>query len=180
MKIKINYDLIEKIKESKNGIKLDKIVKRVTLATVMGNVILTPLYINRPLEVNMLSVSIITIVNAIGGILQYSIAKSSKDFFERFANLVLDDFVNELSNLEIKTTTELLKEAEVIKSNYKIHFEDDSKIPRLKQEKYIKIKLCNGYTETLLQEHNIGSDDYEISVNEPVKRKSFKLSRATN
>ena len=77
----------------------------------------------------------------------------------------------------MKTTLELLKDAKDIQTNYKFKFEDGDKMPTLKQEKYIEIPLSNGYTEALLQEHNIGSKEYEISVNEPVKKMNYKLAK---
>lgn len=180
MKIKINYDLMEKIKESKNGVRLDKIVKEEVISFGGSLVILTPLYVIISSKATLLSISSLVLWDALSGGLNYYFAKKRKNEKELSATKDLFYFTNQLSKLELKTTTELLKESEVIKTNYKIHFEDDSKMPKLKQEKYIKIKLCNGYTETLLQEHNVGADDYEISVNEPVKRKAFRLSHATN
>lgn len=79
----------------------------------------------------------------------------------------------------LRQALKLLKDAEVIQTNYKVNLRDKNKLPFLKQEKYIEVPLCNGYKEILLQEHNIGSKNYELSVQEPTKKMSLKLSKAT-
>lgn len=112
------------------------------------------------------------------GGLDYLFEKKIKNLKELSATFDLLQLTNVLSKLEVRTTTKLLKEAEVISTNYKIKFKDSDKTPVLKQEKYIEVPLSNGYKETLLQEHNVGSKDYELSVQEPAKKMSLKLSKA--
>ncbi len=177
MKLKINYDLIEKIKESKNGIKLNKIVKTRVISFGVSSALLSPLYVNSSVEETMLGISSLVFWNVFFGGLDYLFEKKIKNLKELSATFDLFHLANELSKLDVRTTTELLKEAEVISTNYKIKFKDSDKTPVLKQEKYIEVPLSNGYKETLLQEHNIGSKDYELSVQEPAKKMSLKLSK---
>ena len=178
MKLKINYDLIEKIKESKNGIKLNKIVKTRVISFGVSLAILSPLYVNFSVEETMIGISSLVFWNVFFGGLDYLFEKKIKNLKELSATFDLLQLTNALSKLEVRTTTKLLKEAEVISTNYKIKFKDSDKTPVLKQEKYIEVPLSNGYKETLLQEHNIGSKDYELSVQEPAKEMSLKLSKA--
>lgn len=178
MKIKVNYDLIEKIKESKTGVRLHKIVKDRLKVVGITLGIVSPLYALSSLRSNLLNILYVLLLNASIGGLDYFLEKQLKDSNELKATLELICLATDLSNLNVKTTTELLKDSEVIQTNYKIKFRDSDKLPVLKQEKYIEVPLCNGYTETLLQEHNIGSKNYELSVQEPTKKMSLKLSKA--
>lgn len=180
MKIKINYDLMEKIKQSKNGIELHRIIKNKVITFGVTLTVLTPLYVTSSLRSTIISILSSAFYCTVYGGIDYLVAKKFKDSKELRANLELSILANELSNLEVRTNAYLLKDAEVIKTNYKINFRDNDKLPILKEEKYIDVPLCNGYKETLLQEHNIGSKEYEISVKEPTKKMSFKLSKATN
>lgn len=179
MKLKINYDLIEKIKESKSGIRLHKIFKERINNVVFALGISLPLYPLLSVKGQLISISWVFVHNGILGSVDYLLDKRKQYTLKQSANSDLLYLVNALSRLEVKTTTELLKDAEIIKTGYKLKFRDSDKLPVIKEEKYIEVPLCNGYKETLLQEHNIGSKDYELSVQEPVKKVQFKLAKAT-
>lgn len=84
-----------------------------------------------------------------------------------------------LQALEVRTTAELLKESKVIKTSYQLAFNDD-KLPVLRQEKYITISLSNGYEQIFLQEHNMGSKNYELSGGNPTKSLKYRKVKATN
>ncbi len=62
MKIKVNYDLMRKIKESENGIRLNKIVKTrlITVGITFG--LLTPFYIMSSAESNLFNILYIYLV----------------------------------------------------------------------------------------------------------------------
>lgn len=109
--------------------------------------------------------------------ISYLHSNKYKGLFKLKSDIDLQVLVNELSNLEVKTSTELLKEAKINQIDYKIKYEDGDKVPRLVEYKYIDIPLSNGYEETLLQEHKYGDKDYELSVNSPVKKIEFKLAK---
>ena len=109
--------------------------------------------------------------------ISYLHSNKYKGLFKLKSNIDLQALVNELSNLEVKTSTDLIKEAKINQIDYKIKYEDGDKIPRLVQYKYIDVPLSNGYEETLLQEHKYGDKDYELSVNSPVKKMEFKLAK---
>lgn len=172
MKIKVNYDLINKISESKNGLKLQK-------ALIFSNCIDIPIYVYYLIITggsifNFLFVVLLSQIPAMtnAGLISVLV----EQWVKNKANKNLDIFVNQLYNLEVKTTTELLKESKVIEKNYEINYKDNK--PILIQRKYISVPLCNGYDETLLQEHNVGSRKYELSVQSPIKKHKFKLAKA--
>lgn len=104
-----------------------------------------------------------------------------KDNNREKANLELLDLATKLSALDINTTAELLMNAKLIKKKYRI-VNKDKKVS-LVENKHIEIKVQNGcskeFEEILLQEHTIGSDCYEISVEEPKKVLQYKLFKST-
>lgn len=90
----------------------------------------------------------------------------------------LQKLANSLYKLEVNTTAELLQDSKMLESHLKFKYIDSK--PAIIENTYIKVPLSNGYEETLLQEHRFGSKDYEISVEEPVKKKKFKLAKANS
>lgn len=186
VKLIIDYDMLEKIRHSKEGIKASesfmtslKAFKEIhmfnlcmTVFNIFSSVItkdnkhfyIIPII----LEISIYSLSYNLCKNY---------AKRNKNNYKNIATFDLDILVNQLYNLEVKTTTELLKESKVIEKNYEINYKDNK--PILIQRKYISVPLCNGYDETLLQEHNVGSRKYELSVQSPIKKYKFKLAKAS-
>lgn len=182
MKLKINYDLLKKINESTNGLKLQRVLTYIYLPSspflVLNLINLIKLFKPETLNVAL----ILTLLETITQVPFISFGKFISDVFKEpiknKANKNLNILVSQLYNLEVKTSTELLKEAKLIKTNYKIKFSDD-KLPVLKQKKYINVPLTNGYDKTIMQEHNVGSKNYELSVEEPTKILKFKPVKAS-
>lgn len=179
MKIKTNYDLIQRIKESKNGRSLFSCLKPCLLGNAIGMSVVIPTMTFIKKE-NI--ISRIFFITCFCFVSDLAVAKctqqSTENYTKQNANLDLEELLNQLDTIEVKTTLELLKDAKLNQTNYKIIFSDaDIKTPRLKQYKYIDVPLSNGYEETILQEHVFGDEEYEISVNEPVKKKTFRLAK---
>lgn len=177
MKIKTKFDLLKKVKHSKEGVRASEvflqslktppfllIVNFILLASVIGfNGVLVFVYIAG-----------CTLALGVSNL----ILKMCKQEIINKAEFDLQVLVNELSNLEVKTSVELLQEAKINQVDYKIKYEDADKFPKLVQCKYIDIPLANGYEETLLQEHIYGDKDYELSVNSPVKKMVYKALKS--
>lgn len=185
MKIKKEYDLFKKIRHSKEGLSaketfIDAIKKTWFFHTYLFFSLLSGI-----------SLSVITgipyfaLIKIVGYSISYGIvygishlhSNKTKELYKCKSDLELQILVNELSNLEVKTSRDLLKEAKINQIDYKIKYEDGDKVPRLVEYKYIDVPLSNGYEETLLQEHKYGDKDYELSVNNPVKKMEFKLAK---
>lgn len=177
MKIKTNFDILDIIDNSKNGISGGKLMTEA--AKEFPLLFFAPIV---PFTLGILKDSeVLTDLIMLGGstasIYVFS-SISSKFIKQDTINKAEDDLqkiVNELVYLEVKTSKELLKESKVNEVDYKIEYVDNSRLPKLKQYKYIDIPLSNGYEETLLQEHVIGDKNYELSVNSPIKKENFKL-----
>lgn len=183
MKLRINYDLLEKIRFSKKGLSLKKSLAITYLPAF-------PLVIKSFYDVisamnndigNKDAYLILLGLMLVGQTIPGTTVYLAKKFFDPNAKPVADNSLSilaaKLTGLDIITTRELLKESELLKTKYQIKY-TDNKLPVLKQEKYISVPLTNGYSETLLQEHIIGSKTWDISVEEPEKKLQLKLAKA--
>lgn len=175
MIIKVNYDLLEKINESEKGIKISKSMKSLTAGSVIGITIFSP-FLYSALDNFLLGITMITSICTSFNIFEsYCINQITKPIVTQAANSSLDYLTLVLYTNEIKTTTELLKKANLIDKEYKLEYKDeDSNVKSLKEYKYIDIPLSNGYTETLKQEHFIGDKNYYLSVGSPTKKLNLK------
>ena len=176
MKIRINYDLFEKLEELETGFCLKREIYK--CLEVMPFVF--PIWISIDLfskdEIDLLS-----------NLLLIPQACMFRTFFVFIASLPLKKFIKEsayerlselstyMHKLEILTNPELLKEAKVYEREYKLEF-SNKKIPILKQKKYIAIRTIDDEEVSILQEHNIGSKAWDISEEEPSK--VYRLNRA--
>ena len=91
-------------------------------------------------------------------------------YFDKLKNRDNDEkrrYQGDIFLLEEKLSSEFNIEtnlfgAKAIKTKYR--FIDSAGMRGLKQEKLINVPLCNGGSETLLQEHMVGSHDYEYTI----------------
>ena len=70
----------------------------------------------------------------------------------------------------------MLQQSYEYETNYSFLL-DDNNIPRLKQEKYINVPVVDRDGEkevSLVQEHIIGTREYELSCGSPTKSKVLK------
>ena len=176
MKFTINYDILYKIYRSENGkgfLHHYKIwFKGANIGTVLSiPVIMLVLNDNnklpRQLLINYISSLILGIPFAA------STNKHMKEKEKNVANIELILLLFELSKLEIDTSLDLLKESKTNDVKRIIKYEDDFRLPKIKEYKYIDVPLNNGFTETILQEHVLGTENYEISIGVPEKKKKL-------
>lgn len=179
MKLIINYDLLEKIKESKNGIRLEKNMREEFKIQTMLFIVLFPLVdLTITDEVKWLKNIFICsscFVFKVG--LKTFLDKLFKERTELLALAHLIILSSQLNNLNVKTSVELLQDSEVYKTEYKL-LVNKSKMPVIAQKKYILVPTYDGLgniTDTsILQEHILGSKEYELSVGSPEKKLVLK------
>lgn len=170
MKIEINYDLFQKIKEAKKGFSLIKCAKPVlshtTIFVTIDSIIsLLAALDNQPI---LYDISYYLILSS----LCYGMPEMI------LSKITQPKSINELKKLSItlnrinvNTDYELLLESYKYKTEYKVKF-DESFIPYLKQDKYINVPVyVNGEEKevSLVQEHIIGSEKYYLSYGSPKK-----------
>ena len=164
MNIKVNYDLVNKMYESKHGYKLSREVKTLLLGGVLSAGMLSPaLAFVSPEDIKTFVpkyLAFILVSSFLGGKMCKKITNSTA---MNNANLSLDLLSSELNNNNVDITPDLLKEGVVTSKKYKLEYKDkDSITKRLKKYEYIDVPLSNGYNKTLVQEHFVGIKDYNI------------------
>ena len=176
MKIRINYDLIDKIKESKRGFFLQKIARNIVVYTSINTLLWLPISISTSSDI--LQQTINDFLYFLSG---YSLTFVCSALFFKNQNKLnaiseLKQLTSLLRNHYINTDYELLQKAYEYEINYKFVL-GENKIPRLKQDKYIMVPVVDRDGEkevSLVQEHLIGSKDYELSYGSPTKSKVLK------
>ena len=174
MKLIVNYDLLNKIKESKTGMNLQKNIineLRIQSFALSLGCVIDLLILGKPYVFNNLLFCGMYFIP--GFVMLNIIDKAFQVNNKRRANMELTLLSARLNNnLKINTNLDLIKESGVYKTEYKIIKNKDN-IPVIKQDKYIMIPTYNGMgdiTETsVLQEHNLGSKEYILSIGSPNK-----------
>ena len=105
-----------------------------------------------------------------------SLKNKNPDYIEEYAREAserLKKLAVMLQDINVKTDYEMLLKSELYEKKYKIESNDD-KLLTLKEEKYIYVPsygFDGKEKETsILQEHDIGSHSYMLSVGEPEKQ----------
>ena len=171
MKIRLNYDLIDKVKESKKGLLLKRVVNKSFCYSGLNTLFWMPF--NQHIYNNLSQATVKDFIYFSLGyfsILSYLELKNktlvkneSLDKLKRLASMLRDNYVN--------TDYELLQDSYEYDRSYSVIL-DDNKFLRLKQDKYIMIPTTDGFGDkeiSLVQEHLIGSKDYELSYGSPKK-----------
>lgn len=161
LKIVINYDLIDKIKESQSGISLKKTINKIAFNSLVVYLITLP---NAHSKLVSLTSAIF-----VQTIYFSTVSLGYASYNREFAIKQLKILSQDLATLNISTNDELLQNSYVYKTNYNCQ-SNDKILPQLTQKKYIMIP-CNGeYEVSLVQEHIIGSHEYFLSAGEPEKQ----------
>lgn len=177
MKIIINYDLIDKVREAKTGFSLHKYTKVVgfTNAITVPTIILGAQIGNAnamdALELILKTFSYSLFYNALQ-------ATVSSFFRKKEATEELIKLSTKLNGMCIETSSELLKGAYQYEVDYSVNF--DSFPPKIEQKKYIMVPVYNDWgnnERSLVQEHVIGTRDYALSYGEPEKKKVYSYAR---
>ena len=181
MKLIINYDLTNKLKDINEPYGIRKIVrnnKPEILFYILSSLPFDLLIAHESLKTAevMALFQVLTYFT-----IEFSDYIDSGDHYKKIAIKDLRNLVSLLRDNYIKTDLELLKKSEVYEKNYQLHLNQE-KIIEVLESKYILIPTYdfNGYIKntSILQEHILGSNDYILSLGSPSKK--FKLVYARN
>jgi hypothetical protein len=172
MKIINNYDLIEKVNDSKGKIDLLKIILVAMTLAAPSSALVVLLNLSSGL-IGLLKTTPMTfglahyfITIALATAAKVYTNKSKRNLFSQQAEKDLLILMNELRESGVKTDLELLKESREDLVEYK--FISEAAKLKLRENKYILVPAHDGFGGTkdvpVLQEHNVGSKFYVLSL----------------
>ncbi len=170
MKIEINFDLLDKAREAKTGFSLNRTVRYVIPRTIAASAGYAALELATSASPEKILNGVPIFLLLYGA--PFLIANGM--LYKRWKDLSIRELrilSKLLSDININTSYELLLDSENYKTEYKLKF-DESKIPYIKQDKYINIPVYNDgdiKEVSLVQEHVIGSKKYSLSYGSPSK-----------
>lgn len=181
MKIMINYDLVHRIKDAREKFGPLKIIRN---RKKSWTIVQIPLWLFFSITGHYTALqSIMHFINVFGILLfmNYVPMKlAGLDLYGAIAERDLKTLVPKLQDACIHTEYDMLLNSEVYDRKYKIKF-NKNKLPQILESKYILVPT-HGFdgneTETsVLQEHVIGTRNYELSIGSPEKKKSLSLRK---
>lgn len=169
MKITVNFDLMDMLNETQTGISLKKTTKRVFGWSIVSFSIIQTLNVTLGQDVNTLNnMACAFLPQATMQLLMDLILSKPR---KNLGCIRISRLLSELSKIDVYTEPKLLLNSYKYKTEYEL-IKSDSKIPLVQQKKYIMVpSYVNGEENevSLLQEHIIGSNDYDLSLGEPKK-----------
>lgn len=181
MKIVINYDLLEKINSANGHLNLQRIMlnelktQALFFGAFTGIDVITFMKDGLHWKTNL---AICSSWFAFRTIMTAMVEHKYKERFELLAYLELAKLSLKLNNLNVNTSPKLLQKSELSTTEYK--FVNDKFLPTIQQNKYILVPTYDGLggikDTSILQEHEIGSKQYVLSIGSPSR--SFKLAYA--
>ena len=174
MKILINFDFMNAVKNVNEGITPFKVIRNnksvwakfnLPIYTAI-NLLATKGDIKSSLLILGLQFGFLTVANMI------VLTVSNPDIYSVKSDIALGELVSKFKDNNIDTSKDLLKKSEVYNKKYEIKL-NESKIPELIQSKYILVPtydyLGNVKDTSVLQEHVVGSNEYVLSLVSPKK-----------
>ena len=175
MKIKINYDLLDRISEAQNGFSLNKCAKRVLYSFCIASTVSTidvaasENNLGRLLLIYPLHMVFLSCHTALYTYMFRNVTKN-------ISGQDLDKLVLDLHNINVRTNYESLLNAYKYKTEYKLNKKDAK--PILVQKKYLNIPVHDDYFGdreiSVIQEHVVGTLKYSLACAEP-EQKVYKL-----
>ncbi|MGE5455930.1 MAG: hypothetical protein ACM3O4_02320 [Ignavibacteriales bacterium] len=181
MKIVINYDLLEKINSANGHLNLQRIMLNELKAQALFIGIFTGIDMISPTKDGIhwgANLAACSTWFALRAIMTVMVEHKFKDRIELLAYMELAKLSLKLNDLNVKTSPDLLKKSELSTTEYK--FVNENFRPIIQQNKYILVPTYDGLggikDTSILQEHEIGSKQYVLSIGSPSR--IFKLAYA--
>ena len=156
MRIIINYDLMDRISEAKQGYSIERCNKDAIGLTAIVNLVAVACH---------MPVEYLTITLPAGVGLTWISKKYSSLALDEMDDALddLDYLSSDLEEIHVHTNRDLLLESEVYKKEYKFK-SGKYKMPYVLEKKYISVPTIKKNKEvSLLQEHILGNKEYFIS-----------------
>ena len=186
MKIRINYDFFDKIKDAKE----DKptvftVIRNNKKSFVLNIIIFNTLEFlkHSPILEHLINTSFfVSLPYLVTYFTALILSKSAKtNLYQHQANQDLLILLKQFRELCLNTDYNLLLQTELYKRKYKLEHNSDG-IPYIIERKYYNIPVYdyknNVTTKSVLEEHALGSNRYDLSIGEP--KKKLKLEPITD
>ena len=160
MEIKLNYDLMEKIYEANNGIKLHTILKVNTIGTLSSLAALMPFDIGFSCGGKLLGTCLLSSV--VFTMTEIKVLNNNQNK-RNMASEELELLILDLYKLDVSTSLDLLKKSFVVQNNYSIRYIDEKK--NLVEQKQIHIPVSNNEFDEVVQKHIVGTRSYILTKN---------------
>lgn len=168
MKLIINYDLLNRIKDTQKEFKLQRIFERSLIDVSKDCLKYHPFLLIFHLSVKV-PFSVMFSGGLITSILYFFVWEPYNYLQIKYLQNVYEQQLQhlsiELDKIYVKTSKDLLKESKLYHTDYELKL-TDKKIPYILQKKYINIPTYdNGDIKdtSVLQEHKLGSKEYYLS-----------------
>lgn len=180
MKIIINYDLMDKISEAKQGYSLNRCIKRTLGMTAFTSLIGAP----DNLIMGNISPDLwieLSAYLACHTSFMVALAWTFKNMSQESAKKMLHYLVSDLQKHCVKTDEDSILDTKNYKTEYDFSFK--SALPIIEQKKYLNVPVRDEYFGdkdiSLVQEHIMGSREYILSLGEPKEQKVYSLKMKT-
>ena len=183
MKLRINYDFFNAIKDVNEGFTPMKIVRNNKKGIAFISI---PIWfsLDYALYRNLSTVFKIMLLQFFGYYMgtEYIIRIAlKKDIYKEKSEQRLKTLVSLLKDHNINTDYNLLLQSELDTRKYKIHL-NEAKIPELIEHKYVLVPTYNfnGMVKdvSIDQEHIVGSNEYILSIGSPEKKLKLAYSNS--
>ena len=173
MKLLINYDFFEAIRNVKEPYGVLKVVRNnhdmYMVRLPMFGVVDLAYFRNIPAAMASLMFQYMLVLSGE----MYIDRQSGIDMYATMGAKQLKELVTSFEEINVKTDYDLLLQANLYHKDYKLDFNHEH-MPIIRENKYIFVPSHNydGSVKdtSVLQEHMLGSDGYILSVGEPEKR----------
>ena len=181
MKLVVNYDLINSVKNVNEPLNPFKVIRNNRKVWAKFNL---PIYtmidfcfvrdLKIVLEMLLVQFSALTITELI------ALSLVRVDKYKDKSEYDLKKLVSRLNDINVDTNYDLIKESILDSKKYDIKLNSNN-IPQLIESKYILVPAYSYNAEVkdkcILQEHIVGSSDYYLSVESPTKEKKLILAK---
>lgn len=191
MKIEINYDLIDKINEAKGKYKLKRYHKEahntfpIIQASITEAILPIPILLSLDYPIEKIipttlkaAIGIYALLFVISTLSDALARKIAGTTVEQSAKTKLHELSLKLNSQYVKTSLPLLLDSKEYHKEHKLILNKKG-LPCIMEHKYIMIPTYNDgeiKEKSILQEHQVGTNKYILSLGTKVKKKEFKLA----
>lgn len=171
LKIIVNYDLLDKIREAKTGFSIKKFRDPVLFYSSANMAIQIPINIAQGASLDEYIIDLLGFLSVHSFCLGSAFLILTK-VFKAKANEDLTLLSSRLKDIYVDTSADLLMDAYKYKTEMDFDT-NDTGLPILLEKKYIMVPVNNEWdnnSRSLVQEHVVGTKEYALSYGEPEKK----------